>query len=165
MIPTSDGSRAKALFARFDALTASTLRAALEAAIAKASVLTTEAAALAALDKQDAILEAVQANIVPIKSTALDAAADIFARDAAQAHGPSDISTAIAAGTVGALAAGASLGNVRGKMYRAGSVLGDVEAVASGDPRKIVRRVGQHVFWRAFGSLGRGIFRGIGGKR
>ena len=37
--------------------------------------------------------------------------------------------------------------------------------VASGNPEKIVRRAGQHVFWRMFGNAGRSIFRKISGKR
>ena len=163
MIPTSDGSRAKALFAHMDSATAQALRSAIIAAIAKASELATEAAALAAPEKQDAILTAVQDNAAPIESTALDAAADVLGDF--HAPGKSNIGAALAAGTAAAVAGGVSLGKVRGDMYRAGSVLGDVEAVASGDPEKIVRRGAQHVFWRAFGRAGRAIFRGIGGKR
>lgn len=163
MIPTSDGSRAKALFARLDATTASTLREALVVAIARAVTLATEAAVLAAPDRQEAILRAAEGNVEPIESTALDVAADVFAKHAAQ-HPGMNVGAAIAAGTVGAAVAGVSIGKVRGGLYHAGSVLGDVEAVASGKPEKMLRRVGQHAFWHQFGKLGRGIFRGIGGK-
>lgn len=163
MIPTSDGSRARALFAHLETGAAQALHSALVAAIAKASELATEAAVLIAPDKQDAILTAVQDYAAPIDSTALDVAADILA--AYHAPGKPNIGAAIAAGTAAALASGVSIGKVRGEMYRDGSVLGDVEAVASGNPEKIVRRGAQHVFWRAFGKLGRSIFRAIGSKR
>ncbi|MHB8433252.1 MAG: hypothetical protein ACYDCA_06585 [Candidatus Tyrphobacter sp.] len=162
MIPTSDGSRAKELFARIEPKAAGALHDALAAAIAKASEITAEAAALAAPDKADAILQAVQDNVTPIENTALDAAADVLAAQAP--HGEANIGAAIAAGTAAAVAGGMTLGKVRGDMYHAGSVLGDVEAVASGNPEKIVRRGAQHIFWRAFGKAGRGIFRKIGGK-
>src|ERR1039458_10059986 len=79
MIPKSDGSRAKALFARFDAKTAATLREALTAAIARAAELATEAAVLAAPDKADATFKAEEASVESIESSALDVAADIFA--------------------------------------------------------------------------------------
>ncbi len=161
MIPTSDGSRAKTFFAGMDARAAQALRDAIIAAVAKASELATEAAALAAPDKQDAILTAVQDNAAPIESTALDAAADVLGQHSMQGV---DVGAALAAGTVAAVAGGMTIGKVRGAMYRGGSVLGDVEAVASGDPEKIVRRGAQHVFWRAFGKAGRSIFRKIGGK-
>jgi hypothetical protein len=170
MIPTSDGSRAKAALARMNPKAAAALREALVAAIAKASELAAEACALSvqkhlaagvAISAND-VIDAVTENTAPIESTALDAAADVLSAHEAQGV---DVGTAIAAGTVAAVAGGASLGKVRGEVYHAGSVLGDVEAVASGSPEKIVRRGAQHAFWRAFGKAGRGIFRKIGGKR
>jgi hypothetical protein len=161
MIPTSDGSKANALFAKMDPKIAAALRAAVIEAVAKSSELTCEVAVLAAEKKLDVVDEA-QRNITPIENTALDAFADTFAANAP--HGV-DVGAAIAAGTAAALAGGVSIGKVRGDMYHAGSVLGDVEAVASGNPEKIVRRGAQHVFWRAFGRAGRSIFRKIGGGK
>lgn len=38
----------------------------------------------------------------------------------------------------------------RRKVYRAGSILGDVEAVASGSPVKIVKRAGRKWIGRRF---------------
>ena len=143
--------------------TAVAWRDALTAAIAKVSELATEAAALAAPEKQDAILRAVQHNTAPIESTALDAAANALA--AHVSAGGMNLGAALAAATIGSMAAGASIGKVRGEMYHAGGVLGDVEAVASGNPEKVIRRGAQHVFWRAFGNAGRSIFRRIAGKR
>ncbi|MHB8355061.1 MAG: hypothetical protein ACYDDQ_00010 [Vulcanimicrobiaceae bacterium] len=159
MIPTTDGSAAKALFAHIEPKTAVALRNVLAAAIAKAS----ELGALAVSEKQGAILTTVQENAAPIESTALDAAAHALA-----AHFPPgvpNIGAALAAATIGSIAAGASISKARGEMYHASSVLGDVEAVASGNPEKVIRRAAQHVFWRAFGNAGRSIFRRIGGKR
>ncbi len=161
MIPITDGSRAKAYLARLNPKAADALRGALVAAIAKASELTAEVAVLAA-QKQLDVLDEVQNNAAPIESTALDAAADVLGQHAAQGV---DVGAALAAGTVAAVASGMTIGKVRGDMYHAGSVLGDVEAVASGNPEKIVRRGAQHVFWRAVGKAGRGVFRKIGGKR
>ena len=47
-----------------------------------------------------------------------------------------DVGAAIAAGTVAAVVGGVSLGKVRGEMYHAGSVLGDVEFMQSFDQPK-----------------------------
>lgn len=165
MIPRTDGSAAKAYFAHLAPDTAEALREAIVEAIAKCAVLATEAAVLAAPQSQETILQAAERNVAPIENTALDVAASVLAKHWPPAKGGPNIGAAIAAGTVGAVAAGVSIGKVRGSMYRAGSVLGDVEAAASGNPAKVVRRAGQHVFWRAFGKLGRGIFRGIGGGK
>lgn len=161
MIPTSDGSRAKALFASMDPQAAAALRAAIVAAIARSSSLTAEVAVVAKARNLDMVHE-VQRNVLPIENTSLDAAADVLAQHSAPV---SSIGAALAAGAAGAMAAGVSVGKVRGELYHAGSMLGDAEALASGNPRKIVRRGMQHVFWRAFGKAGRSIFRGIGGKR
>lgn len=160
MIPTSDGSRAKTLFARMDPKAAEALRTAIVAAISKTAELCAEVGVLASKQDLD-IIDETQRNADPIENTALDAFADVLAQP--QDAGV-DVGAAIAAGTVAAVAGGVSIGKVRHDIYRAGSVLGDVEAVASGDPEKIVRRGVQHVFWRVFGRLGRSIFRDIGGK-
>ncbi len=170
MIPISDGSRAKAYFARMNPKAAAALRNAIVAALAKASELSAEACAVSVQKHLDAgiavvaddVVTAVQENEAPIASTALDAAADALSQQSSQGV---DVGVAIAAGTVAAVAGGMTIGKVRGDMYHAGSVLGDVEAVASGNPEKIVRRGAQHVFWRAVGKAGRGVFRKIGGKR
>jgi hypothetical protein len=131
-----------------DPRAATALRAALVAAIAKASELATEACALSvqkhlaagvAISAND-VIDAVAENTAPIESTALDAAADVLNAQAAQGV---DVGAAIAAGTVAAVAGGMTLGKARGEVYHAGSVLGDVEAVASGNPEKIVRRGAQ----------------------
>lgn len=161
MIPTTDGSRFTAMSAKMDPQSAAALRSAVIAAIAKASELTVEVAVLAAARKLD-VIDETKHNIPAIENTALDAFADALA---ASAPSGVDVGAAIAAGAIGAAAAGVSIGKVRGEMYHAGSVLGDVEAVASGNPEKIVRRAGQHVFWRMFGNAGRSIFRKISGKR
>lgn len=181
MIPTSDGSTARAFFAHLDAEAASVLQSAIQKAIAKATELAAEAAGLGALkaakildhltdEQAQAIMQnavkAIDDNIEPIEDTALDAAVAVFAQHPAQIRKiEQTVSGAAAAVVAGAaLTGGLSVGKVRHDLYRAGSILGDVEAVASGNPRRIARRVGQHVFWRAFGKLGRSIFRGIGGK-
>jgi hypothetical protein len=161
MIPTSDGSRAQALFSKMDPKAAEALRVALVAAIAKAAELCAEVGVLAPQRGLD-VIEETQRNATPIENTAMDVFADTLA---VHSEHVVDVGAAIAAGTVAAVAGGVSLGKVRHAAYRAGSVLGDVEAVASGNPEKIVRRGVQHVFWRAFGKAGRSIFRMIGGGR
>lgn len=44
--------------------------------------------------------------------------------------------------------------------WRASSVLGDVEAVASGDTGKVARRIVRKAVWRAVGKAMRGILTG-----
>ena len=162
MIPTSDGSRWKAFLSKMDPKAAEALRSAIVAAISKTAELCAEVGVLASERKLD-IIDETQRNATPIESTALDVAADVLASAHAD-HGV-DVGAAIAAATASVVASGVSIGKVRGDLYRAGSVIGDVEAVASGNPEKIVRRAEQHFFWRFFGRLGRSIFRGIGGGR
>jgi len=165
MIPTSDGSRAKAFFQKLPAAEAAAIREAVVAAIAKTAELSAEIGILASQKGLDIITQ-TQNNAAVVESTALDVAADVLASHwhARRAPGASVDGEAAALGAAG-VAAGMSVGSVRHDLYRAGSILGDAEAIASGSPEKIVRRAGQHVFWRAFGKIGRGIFRGIGGKR
>jgi|GEM_PF-1880720 len=176
MTPLSDGSRWKALAGKMDPKAAEALQSALVEAISVSVEVSSEAAELAVSmaakqlyslpEEQQKVLagnavKAVNDNLVAIANTALDA----FADSLAQAHTAGvDVGAAIAAASAGAVLGGASLGKVRHAAYRAGSVIGDVEAVASGDPKKIVRRAEQHIFWRAFGKLGRSLFRNIGGK-
>lgn len=181
MIPTTDGSAASAFFERLDPETADILRRAINAAIAKASELTSEAAGLGTLkaakvldhltdEQAEAIMQnavkAVDDNVRWIESTAIDTAVAVFAQHPAQIRKIEQTISGPAAAVVAgaALTGGLSVGKARHDLYRAGSLLGDAEAIASGNPQRIVRRVGQHVFWRAFGKLGRAIFRGIGGK-
>jgi hypothetical protein len=160
MIPTSDGSRFNALLSKMDPKAAEALRSALVAAIAKASELCAEVGVLASARGLD-IIEETGRNATVIENTAQDVFADVLSSHAEQGV---DVGAAIAAASMGAVAGGVSLGKVRHAAYRAGSVLGDVEAIASGNPEKIVRRGMQHIFWRAFGKAGRSIFRIIGGK-
>ena len=141
MIPRTDGSRAEKLFASLNPATAAMLREAIVEAIASAATLATESAGMAAPDRQDAILTAAESNVASIEMTALDVAAAVLSQHAAQHPKGPGVGAVIAAGALGAAASGVSIGKVRGGLYRAGSVLGDVEAVGSGNPAKIVRRV------------------------
>jgi hypothetical protein len=176
MISTSDGSRAKAFFSAMDPKAGQILQSAIVAAISKTAALSGEAAALAASEVAKKLyslsqeqqnvfannaVKAISDNVTVIECTALDAAADALAKSKVEGI---DIAAVIAAGTAVAVAGGASIPKLRRAAYRAGSVLGDVEAIASGDPKKIVRRGVQHTFWRSFGRVGRSIFRGIGGR-
>lgn len=182
MIPTSDGKAAQAFFANLEPETAQVLRSAIQAAIAKSSELTAEVSGLGAIraakildglsDEQQAgiaknAVKAVDDNIVPIEDTAMDAAVAVFAAHPHQLRKVKEAISGPAAAVVAgaAITGGLTAGKVRHDLYHAGSLIGDAEAIASGNPEKIVRRAGQHIFWRAFGKLGRGIFRGIGGKR
>lgn len=115
-----------------------------------------QAATDAAPDRVRAICDRLDALLPDIVNTAMDAATAALPIDDAR-----NIGAAVAVGAAGAIAAGASLGKVRHTMYRAGSVLGDAEAIASGNPQRVVRRIGQHIFWRAFGRAGRALFKGI----
>ncbi len=47
----------------------------------------------------------------------------------------------------------------RRNLYRAGSVMGDVEAWSSLDPEKIGKRYARKSIWRTFGQIMRGILR------
>ena len=168
ILPTSDGSKAKAIFLQSGPdgeRTERTALAAMNSAIKMVLYL--------AMDGMPADIEAkitanVNKHLDVVVSTSLDCAATAYGSVPQAAHAPiapPHSAPAVAAATVAGLAAGASVGQVRHDLYRAGSLLGDAEAVASGNPETISRRAGQHIFWRAFGKLGRGIFRGIGGKR
>ena len=178
MIPTSDGSAARAFLGRIDPESAAVLSAVLQAAISKSAELATEAASLGAAQAAKLIdglsdiqqagivknaVRAVDENIAPIKNTALDAAIAVFASHPAQIkkleRTISGDAAAVVAGA--AITGGLSAGAVRHDLHRAGSILGDAEAIASGNPQRIARRIGQHVFWRAFGRMGRSIFRGL----
>ena len=182
LLPTTDGTAARAFFAKLDPEAAHLLQTAIQKAIATSSELSTEAAALGAMqaanlldgvsDKQQPdigknAVKAVDENIAAIENTALDAAVAVFVANPMQIRKvEQSISGTAAAVAAGAAAAGGlTVGKARHDLYRAGSILGDAEAIASGKPEKIVRRVGQHIFWRAFGKVGRSIFRGLSGKR
>lgn len=154
----TDGSAAKARFATMDAKTAEILREMISAAINTGVEMTAQAVFDVVPDKIRPISDAIDAALPGIVSTAMDAATSPLG-----SPGSANAVEGIALGA--AVAGGLRLASVRHDLYRAGSVLGDAEAIASGSPRLIVRRIGQHVFWRAFGRLGRAIFRGIGGKR
>ena len=157
LLPTSDGSKAKAVFLS-NGSDGERAEHCTEAAMNMA-IKMTMCIAMDALppDVQTNIRTKIDAHLAAIVNTSMDAAADAYS------SGTTATAAAVGAGVAAAVAA-TSIGRVRHALYRSGSVLGDVEAVASGNPEKIVRRVGQHVFWRAFGKLGRGIFRGIGGN-
>lgn len=155
MTQTTDGKAAEAYFSRLDPAIAGLLRAAIVAAIAKSSALTAQTAVLRAHASPE-LIDEITAEIPSIENTALDAAIGVLE----QPHGasPASVVGALAAGTAGALASGVTIGKVRGELYHAGSVLGDVEAIASGNPRTVVRRGIQHVFWHSFGRAGRSLF-------
>ena len=50
------------------------------------------------------------------------------------------------------------MGSVRSGAYKVGRVLGDVQAVTSGDPVKMAKRVGRTFAWRTFGKGMRKLF-------
>lgn len=52
------------------------------------------------------------------------------------------------------------LSKVRRSLYWTASKLGDVEAIASGKPRRIVERAENKMIWRGFGKL----FRSLRGR-
>ena len=168
-IPITDGTKAKRLF------TTSGAEGEMAAQIAEKAMHTAlEMTLLIAMngrapDVQSSLAAAVNEHLEAIVNTSMDAAADAFTagRTAiASQQSPHAAATEAAIGAgVAAASAATSIGRVRHALYRGGSVLGDVEAVASGNPERMVRRAEQHVFWRAFGRVGRGLFRGIGGKR
>lgn len=155
MIPITDGSKADAFFnASKDG---HIVREAIVAAIARGSTLATQLAALAVPGEMEgAVVDAVQAKVQDIDNTALDAAVDVLISHYQPANDGS-LAGIAAAGAM--LLAGGKWGAARHDLYRAGAMLGDAEAIASGNPEQIARRAGQHVFWRAFGRLGRAIFR------
>ena len=158
ILPTSDGSKAKAIFLHSGPDGERAERTALAAMNSAIKMVLYLAMDGMPADIETRIKANVNKNLEIVVSTSLDCTAT--------AYGPVPQSApAVAAATVAGLAAGASVGKVRHDLYRAGSLLGDAEAIASGNPEKMARRAGQHIFWRAFGKLGRGIFRGIGGKR
>ena len=168
LLPTSDGANAKATFQNsgLDGERAEkTAVAAMNSAIKMVLALAMDGMPA---ETEAKILANVNQHLDVVVSTSLDCAATAYLQAPQPAHAsPTKPSSApgVAAATIAGLGAGASIGAVRHGLYRAGSMLGDAEAIASGNPEKIVRRAGQHIFWRAFGRLGRGIFRGIGGKR
>ena len=55
--------------------------------------------------------------------------------------------------------ASVKISKIRKTLYRTASELGDVQAVASGNPEKIVERAENKLIWRGFGKLFR-TFRG-----
>jgi len=168
ILPTSDGSKAKATFQNSGLdgeRAAKTAEAAMNSAITMVMYIAMDGLPA---DIQTRIKANVNKDLEIVVNTSMDLAAKAYLQaPAPPVSSPPHPSSApgIATATIAGLAGGASVGAVRHDLYRAGSILGDAEAIASGNPEKIVRRAGQHVFWRAFGKLGRGIFRGIGGKR
>lgn len=52
-----------------------------------------------------------------------------------------------------------TISKVRGVMYATAKILGDVQAVASGDPRKVAKRVGRRVAGKATGQFLGWLFR------
>ncbi len=51
------------------------------------------------------------------------------------------------------------LGSVRRGAYKVGRVLGDVQAVTSGSPTKMAKRVGRKIAWKTVGKGMRKLFR------
>ena len=52
-----------------------------------------------------------------------------------------------------------SINKIRRKLYRSASILGDVNAIISGNPKKIAKRFGRKVLGRHMGKGIRRIFR------
>lgn len=46
-----------------------------------------------------------------------------------------------------------SISKIRGEMYKTAKILGDVQAVSSGDPKKIAKRLGRRVAGKQTGKL------------
>jgi hypothetical protein len=53
-----------------------------------------------------------------------------------------------------------TIGDARRITWRASSILGDVEAVASGSPARVGRRMVRKAVWRAIGKAMRGVLTG-----
>ena len=51
------------------------------------------------------------------------------------------------------------MSRTRRRLYRAGSILGDLEAIASGDPGRVARRYVRKSAWRAQGRATRRVLR------
>lgn len=51
------------------------------------------------------------------------------------------------------------INKTRRKLYRTASILGDLNAIASGNPKKIAKRFGRKTFGRKSGKMIRKIFR------
>jgi hypothetical protein len=140
----SDGSASRAAFARMAPDVAKAIEGALFATF-------------------NAAIEGMVANGAPapadpvlgrILSTALDRG--VAALGATSSGAPSDaiVTAAVAGAVVGAVAQGGpTIGAVRHAAYRAGSMLGDAQAVASGSPAKMVQRAETHVLWRFLGRV------------
>jgi hypothetical protein len=88
VIPPTDGSKAKALFAQMHEKEAAPLRKALLAAISRATTLTAQAAILGAPSHDTAIAKTVNEFGPAIGWGALDAAAEAFAACVAGDRGP-----------------------------------------------------------------------------
>ena len=54
---------------------------------------------------------------------------------------------------------GLTINKVRGYMYTTAKLLGDVQAIASGDPKKMAKRVGRRVAGKGTGRLLGWLFR------
>ena len=54
---------------------------------------------------------------------------------------------------------GLTINKVRGYMYTTAKLLGDVQAIASGDPKKMAKRVGRRVVGKGTGRLLGWLFR------
>jgi hypothetical protein len=52
-----------------------------------------------------------------------------------------------------------SINKTRGLLYKAARLLGDFQAVSSGSPKKITRRVGRRITGRAAGKTMRKLFK------
>jgi hypothetical protein len=52
-----------------------------------------------------------------------------------------------------------TISRVRGNLYALARILGDVQAVASGDPRRMAKRVARRLVWRSVGRVLGRLFR------
>src|SRR5579872_3875148 len=166
MIETTDGTFAQAAFEKLPRAEATRLRDALQRAIHVALEGTAQEIFLGFPQQAQALgATLTDEKLLGIMHTALDAAMTVYIDETPREVDHPSAAAAVIAGAIGTSAAGISVGKVRHDSSRAGSGRGAAEAGARGNPPKMVRRVEQHLFWRAFGKLGRSLFRGIGGKR
>lgn len=54
---------------------------------------------------------------------------------------------------------GLTISKVRGTLYKTGKVLGDVQALKSGDPKKIGKRFGRRLYGKASSKLMNKLFK------
>ncbi len=52
-----------------------------------------------------------------------------------------------------------NISKTRGLLYKVAKVLGDIQAVSSGDPNKVAKRIGRRAYGKASGRLMRKLFK------